>query len=147
MKKCVESGEDVQSALVDYCNTPVVDGLTPAQILMNRRLRTKVPIAKKLLKPSLCDPSIVKQKVVENHSKSSEHYNKTSKLKANFNLGDLCMFIMCFKVILEPGKIVGLSKTPKSYVDKIESSGSVLRRNSFHLRLRKSILTKTAKHI
>lgn len=57
LKKCVESGEDVQSALVDYCNTPVVDGLTPAQILMNRRLRTKVPIAKKLLKPSLCDPN------------------------------------------------------------------------------------------
>lgn len=57
------------------------------------------------------------------------------------------MFIMCFKVILEPGKIVGLCKTPKSYFVKIESSGSVLRRNSFHLRLRKSILTKTAKHI
>lgn len=47
---------------------------------MNRRLKTKVPIANTPIQPGLCDSSMVKQRVETNRVlESTEHYNKSAK--------------------------------------------------------------------
>jgi hypothetical protein len=41
-----------QTALLNYRATPLVScGMSPAELLQSRKLRTKVPIRKELLKP------------------------------------------------------------------------------------------------
>lgn len=45
IKKCSESNSDIEDYLLNYRNTPLVNiGLSPANILQNRMLRTKLPI-------------------------------------------------------------------------------------------------------
>ena len=52
LKKVEESGEDVYLALLDYRNTPM-DGVSPAQALMNRQLKSTIPTTPEHLKPVL----------------------------------------------------------------------------------------------
>ena len=56
-KKADEDGRDPYLALLEYCNTPIA-GLeySPAQLLMSRTLRPKLPTAEKLLRPKVVDP-------------------------------------------------------------------------------------------
>ena len=49
IKKCMESGEDIQMGLLAYRTTPLECGLSPAQMLMGRRLRNNLPAAAHLL--------------------------------------------------------------------------------------------------
>ncbi|KAK3710010.1 hypothetical protein QZH41_003337 [Actinostola sp. cb2023] len=52
MKKSLEAGTDLYTAILDYRNTPT-QGLetSPAQRLMNRRTKTLLPTTKRLLQP------------------------------------------------------------------------------------------------
>ena len=52
MKKAKVERKDFQLGLLDYRNTPIEEiGLSPAQMLMGRRTRTKLPTTPVLLKP------------------------------------------------------------------------------------------------
>jgi len=53
----LEKSDDPYKALLSYRNTPL-DGvnLSPAQMLMGRRLRTFIPVTKEMLKPQLYQP-------------------------------------------------------------------------------------------
>lgn len=52
LKKCVEENASLQYAFLQDRNTPLPDiGCSPAQAVMERRLRTKLPIASDLLAP------------------------------------------------------------------------------------------------
>ena len=52
LKKVEESGEHAYLALLDYHNTPT-DGVSPAQALMNRPLKSTIPTTPEHLKPVL----------------------------------------------------------------------------------------------
>ena len=53
LKEMLEKSDDPYKALLSYRNTPL-DGvnLSPAQMLMGRRLRTFIPVTEEMLKPS-----------------------------------------------------------------------------------------------
>ena len=53
LKKTRESGADQYLALLDIRNTPTKDLPSPAQRLMNRRTRTRLPMTDRLLEPAL----------------------------------------------------------------------------------------------
>ena len=59
LKKAHEENTDPYLALLEYRNIPV-SGMKyfPAQMLMSRRLRTKIPVATSLLTPNIVDPSV-----------------------------------------------------------------------------------------
>ena len=60
LKKILEKSDDPYKALLSYRNTPL-DGvnLSPAQLLMGRRLRTFIPVTEEMLKPQLYEPEEV----------------------------------------------------------------------------------------
>lgn len=61
VKKLWSKAEDKYLALLDYRTTPLESvGLSPAQLLMGRRLRNKLPAARALLTPVGYDPKMVK---------------------------------------------------------------------------------------
>lgn len=110
-----------------------MNGVSPAQALMNRRLRTKIPVNKKLLNASV--PTHVKESLLKNQSKSEEYYNRTVKPKGNFRLRDLVFVYDLRKSVWVPGQVVGFANVPRSYIVKLDS-GQVYQRNSRQLRLR-----------
>jgi len=50
MKKA-QDREDFQSSLLIYRNAPLQNGLSPAQMLMGRRIRSNLPVNEDLLTP------------------------------------------------------------------------------------------------
>ncbi len=53
LKKAQESQRDPYTALLEYRNAPLDGVKPPAQLLMGRRLKTKLPTSAKLLRPQL----------------------------------------------------------------------------------------------
>ena len=52
IRKCHEQNTDVELALLNYRNTPIQElDASPAQLLMSRRLRQRIPTAMKSLTP------------------------------------------------------------------------------------------------
>ena len=54
LRKAQESKKDVYLALLEYRNTPIDANIaSPAELLFQRKLRTRLPCKQSLLKPSL----------------------------------------------------------------------------------------------
>lgn len=78
MKKCLETGSDFTLALLNYRTTPTSNlEYSPAELLMNRTLRTMLPCKLEQLKATL--PDNVKESFINIKKKSQKHYNKTCK--------------------------------------------------------------------
>lgn len=82
LKKSFLTEIDLELFLLDYRNTPVA-GLdyTPSELLMNRRLGTKLPINEKLLCPRI--PINVETKILAQQKYQKVNYNKTAKTKVS----------------------------------------------------------------
>lgn len=127
--KSIKSGSDFQVALLNYRNTPR-DGLSsPAQMLMSRRLRCKLPNNNYVLVPKLTEPKeyynmLQKQKIYK------ANYDKCAKPATDLNNGD--------NVIVIDGKnrsrgiVVSKANTPRSYIVE-NTAGIKYRRNRRHL--------------
>ena len=60
LRKALADGQDLHAVLIGYRSTPT-DGLaSPAELLMGRKLKTKIPILKSLLKPQNVHKDVVK---------------------------------------------------------------------------------------
>lgn len=129
LKKAINSDGDFHLALLNFRNTPR-DGLSsPAQLLMGRRLRCKLPVHPELLKPQPVDSSQY-HTMLRNQSKAKERYDKHCRTLPVLNAGD--------EVVCIEGKartratVIGEAQTPRSYVIQ-NHLGSKLRRNRRHL--------------
>ena len=67
--------DDMYLAILAYRTTPTEIGYSPAELLMNRKLCTTVPMLPELRKPTVIDPSLVAQKDA----------NLKSRQKCNFD--------------------------------------------------------------
>ena len=61
LRKAKDSKQDPYLLFLEYRNTPLECGFSPAQLLMSRRTRSVVPITDKLLQPRTVDPKIVQK--------------------------------------------------------------------------------------
>jgi len=137
LKKCCEDNKDINIALLELRNTPVVAGLSPAQLLMSRRLRSKLPVSANLLMPQTYDREVVNQDLSNKQECSAENYNKNARSRCNtFKVLDDVNVYNVRTRSWEPGQIVGLAPEPRSYIVKLFRTGRVVRRNTFHLKLR-----------
>ncbi|GFU49542.1 integrase catalytic domain-containing protein [Nephila pilipes] len=118
---------------MEYRNTPISGlDLSPAQMMFNCRLKTKLPISNKLSNAELFNN--IREKLIERQNTQKLHYNKTAhplpELKQRENVR-----ILNFKnKTWEFAKIVSKHKLhPRSYFVK-NQSGKILRRNRKHIR-------------
>ncbi|XP_046407531.1 uncharacterized protein K02A2.6-like [Ischnura elegans] len=130
LRKCNESGDDVHLSLLEYRNTPLSGlGTSPAQLLMSRRLRSKLPVRSKLLKPLI--QKDVGNKLRSNQLKNKQYYDRGAVTRQHFQPGD--NIVIKNKRVWLPGVGVAKDRTPRSYIIK-NHEDRFLRRNSFHLR-------------
>lgn len=117
---------------MEYRNTPVPEvGLSPAQILMGRRLATKLPVSSNLLNKTYVNYKAVKDKLCLKQDKAKFYYNRSCRERDAFEKGD--NVVVRNGKVWKPGRIIEKYHTPRSYIVQSENK-SVIRRNSSHLR-------------
>lgn len=134
LRKARESNSDPYMALLDVRNTPSQDTETsPAQKLMNRRMRTLLPTTHRLLQPHTVDGKQTKLALKIRQQRQAKYYNQSAR--------DL--------PVLEEGEIVrmkpyrkGQKQWEKATITRrldersydVETDTGTFRRNRNHLR-------------
>ena len=124
LKKASADGKDPFEGLLKYRNTPFEDiGLSPAQLLMSRRIRTMLPTHKRLLIPLSVNPESVVKVLKCRQDKTQGYHDKTAK--------DLPPLESIDRVRVRPGRDKQWRQAegvPRSYVVR-DQQGTVFRRN------------------
>ena len=124
--KCKTSGQSEYLALLDWRNTPSEGyGTSPAQRLMGRRCKTRLPVAGKLLQPETTierdSTALVAAKARQQH-----HYDKSAKALPPLNAGDAVRLKLPGQQTWSPAVCIR-EAGPRSY--EVESQGTRYRRN------------------
>ena len=136
IKQLLTKAEDPYKALLAYRATPLSNGYSPAQLLMNRRLRTTLPTVTIQLQPSLPDCDVLKEKLREKQKENYDRHHRAKSLEP-----------------LEPGDQVWIpdrsssgtvveQTAPRSY-NVLTPSGE-FRRNRRHLNVLPSPIEETS---
>lgn len=128
-KSLLKKNENLHQALLEYRSTPLANGFSPSELLMNRKLRSSVPIIESKLLPrkqnmnELCKTEQIRiEKAAKNFNKHHGVY-----LRENFEPGD----VVWVRDLKRWGKIQRLADTPRSYI--VTTDNMEIRRNAFHL--------------
>lgn len=129
LKKAEEEGAgDIYLALLEYRNTPVSGtSFSPAQMLMGRSLRTKIPTTKQRLKPETVDPRV---QLMQQKVKQKAYYDRSSRPLASLQPGDTIR-VQRRNNAWEPASVVKIDAHPRSYW--VEHGSGNLRRNRRHI--------------
>lgn len=130
IKKAREDGKDLNYALLEYRNHPVSQlGVSPSQVLLSRRTRTKIPIKDSLLQPKL--QLEIETKLHESQRIVKTYHDQTAKYKSDLSEGDNVVYRR--NGLWQSAHIVRKHESPRSYIIKNENQ-NLLRRNRSHLR-------------
>ncbi|KAG5861038.1 hypothetical protein JTB14_009951 [Gonioctena quinquepunctata] len=122
-------------------NSPIVSiGLSPSQLLNNRRLRDTLLAHSGLLKQEGVNTEDVRRKLIKNQHVQKYYYDKKGvKNLPKVKKGD--KIVMRKDGIWEPGTVVGEHQSPRSYIVE-DDSGKILRRNRKLLKTSSSDFSK-----
>ena len=130
VKRLLKKADDPYIALLEYRNTPLEGvGLSPAQMLMGRRLRTKLPVSTSLLTPE--GALKVHDKLKEKQAKQKSYYDVHAKRLPELHAGENVR--MQSGNSWKPAVVLSEHGQPRSYVVRTPE-GRVFRRNRRHLR-------------
>ncbi|XP_024876805.1 uncharacterized protein K02A2.6-like, partial [Temnothorax curvispinosus] len=73
-KKALEGKSDLDLALLHYRNTPILGNVSPAEALMSRKLRSKLPYTNKMLKPKVAT-KLIAETVAKLQKDEQKYYN------------------------------------------------------------------------
>ncbi|KAG5866226.1 hypothetical protein JTB14_034308 [Gonioctena quinquepunctata] len=121
-------------------NSYCINGLSPSQLLNNRRLRDELPVHSGLLKQEGVNTEEVGRKLIKNQHVQKYYYDKKGvenlpKVKE----GD--KIVIRKDGIWEPGTVIGEHQSPRSYIVE-DDSGKILRRNRKLLKTSSSDFSK-----
>ncbi|XP_060557421.1 uncharacterized protein K02A2.6-like [Ruditapes philippinarum] len=125
MKKCQATKTDPYLAFLEYRNTPLNCGYSPAQLLMGRRLKSILPSTNEQLKPSFINQKSVRKSLQENKVTQKNYYDKSSRSLPPLNKDDSCR--VQFGKTWKPA-IVLKKEGERSYKVQTED-GAIYRRN------------------
>lgn len=125
LRKTAEEGKDPLIGLLEYRSTPIKGiGLSPAQLLFNHRIKTKLPVADTLLQPEMCKD--VKNKLLDKQLLQKQYYDSSSKpLKPLVKDENI---VILKGNVWEPGVVKDCCVTPRSYIVQ-DQRGKIYRRN------------------
>lgn len=114
LKAVLEKADDPYKALLSYRNTPLEGvNLSPAQMLMGRRLRTPIPVTENMLKPQLYGPEEVLPKLKERQRKQKMQHDKTAKELPPLKEGEVVRVKEGRK--WKPARVTEVLPSPRSY--------------------------------
>ena len=129
LKNMLKKSEDPYISLLQYRNTPV-EGLSssPAQLLMSRMLRDKLPSVAELLNPKIVRHA--RDQLVKRQKIQKSIYDGNAKDLSDLRQGD-SVYVQRGKE-WQPATVIGRSDQPRSYF--VLCGGRQLRRNRRWLR-------------
>lgn len=125
LQKAKDDDRDPYLPLLEYRNTPLKCGYSPAQLLMCRRLRSILPSTNKQLAPKTVDLNKARAKMKQLQVKTKEHYDKTARRLSPLKIGE-SVHIQRDKH-WEPAKVVS-QHNEHSYNVRTQE-GAIYRRN------------------
>lgn len=130
LKKAIDSNGDTTLVLLNW-RTANVTGtdLSPAELLMNRRLRTRLPVKASLLEPKISKG--VKQTFKNLQEKAKSYYDIQAKSLSMLRAGEKVRYQK--GSVWLPAIVVARHHSPRSYLIRTESK-HVLRRNRHQLK-------------
>ena len=115
VKALLRKNEDPYPALLAYRSTPLQNGFSPSELLMGRRLRTKVPTMPSILKPNVQDTDRQRVQLREDEYKSKQqiYHDKRHPARAlpSLTTGQQ----VWVRDQNREGQILGATKQPRSY--------------------------------
>lgn len=134
LKKSVESKQSPYISLLEYRNTRIERvGFSPAELLMSKKLKEKLPILKSLLSPKYINSNKVKNSLKLRKTVQKHYYNRHTKKCNEFIPQEDILFLK--DNVWVPGKIIKKANAPRSYwlIDLFKKE---FRRTSRHIRKR-----------
>lgn len=121
--------DDIFLALLAYRTSPLEHGFSPSELLMNRKLRSTLPILPSKLEETLNTKSEFLQKEKYLKNKLEKNYNKRHNAKNmdTLKIGDSVWVVDIRKY----GRVVEVCEEPRSYI--VETDVGQYRRNRWHL--------------
>jgi hypothetical protein len=132
LEKCAATQQDPYLALLDYRNTRI-DGVSPAQALMSRRLRSTLPVATTKLDPPLINSSTFWSSRENVQERQQKYFNQNAKNLPSLAIGETVRFKKDPDSKWTLATVVEKLSTPRSYLLQAEN-GSRYRRNRIHIR-------------
>ena len=88
LKKARDDKQDPLLSILEWRNTPTeAIGASPAQLLYGRRTRTRVPVARKQLKPTLVEGVV--EKLEKGKEKQKKYFDRQSRALERLSTGDV----------------------------------------------------------
>ena len=124
MKALLKKGDEPYLVLLAYKSTPLSNGHLPAELLMNRKLRTNVPSSREAQKPHVPNRKLVVEREEEQRLKQKVNFDQRHRA---WNLSPALPGDVVWILDRREQEIVGDEIAPRSY--KVETPSSMFRRN------------------
>lgn len=129
IKKCQDSGDDFYLSLLNYRTTPRHGIDSPAQILMGRRLNTRLPMKPDLLYETVNNQQNY-QRLMQQREKNKKHFDRSAKPLSTLVPGQEATLIDGGK--RKPVTVINRTPEPRSFM-VVDRQGRKYRRNRRHL--------------
>ena len=129
LTKSKAENNDPYLSILNYRNTPIDDLGSPAQLLMNRRLRSSLLITQTLLRPKVIDRKRVYERLPKKQRKQKYFYDRRCRDLSQLKPGDTIRVQRENK--WEPGVVTDHANTPRLY--HVRTERGEYRRNRKHL--------------
>ena len=142
VKNLLCNAKDPHMALLSYRATPLEwCGLTPAELLMGRKIRTDLPQPKSSYIPTWTHIQNIKELHDKYKSVQEKYYNNRHHVKTLPSLPDNSPIWIQTENTYVPGTVVKQATTPRSYI--VSTPTGQIRRNRISLRPRRERGTTT----
>ncbi|UYV82799.1 K02A2.6-like, partial [Cordylochernes scorpioides] len=129
IKNQLNKGRDPYLSLLGYRTDPLENGYSPAELCMNRKLRTTVPISPVQLQSRIPDLENQEMREKNQRHKKKTHFDIHHRARELPHLDEGTR--VWVKDLRVPGVVLEDAGSPRSYI--VNSSKGILRRNRFHL--------------
>ena len=112
-EKAKADGKDLYQSLLNLRSTPLEDiRVSPAQLLMGRRVRTRLPTTSQMLQPQMITSTV--QQFEARQQKQKEYFDQGARALQKLEVGDNVRIWQ--EGLWNPAQVTGLSDQPRSYV-------------------------------
>ena len=133
-KGILRQGDPCLALMVYRSTTLGSTGYSPSEVMLNRKIRTTLPMLPKKTKPCLYDEDVVKRKHEASQRNNEFYYNRrhSSRPLCILKKGDQVRIkTEIDKKWSQPAVVVSCANTPRSY--NVRTETAVVRRNRRHL--------------